>query len=370
MKSLKTWAGTEHTSSLRNERGSVLLIVLVTLVGITALAAAGMVITDTELRASQNQVAGTTAFYLADAGLQQYLGTRDSATATDTFTYSAGSTVVEGVKLLDAPTQNSDNVLYRVRSVSAYTPPEGGSSSRTISRLAMYSDGSIVARAAFASGSGLLKTGNSGVLSGIDKALPGNPNCPNSPTDTVAGVAVPPAGYVQSGGGSGVPEGDPPVDYSPSRLELLRSTGVPWDGIVNGGLLVPDYTIPTDSWPDFGSLPADDWPTIYVEGSTTLGPGESGRGTLIVRNNLDLDGAFEWDGLLLVGGFLTSNGFQTVEGATITGLNELIGESVPSSDLGNGNKEFHYDSCKMKMAMKQAFGGLSEVPGSWSERWQ
>ena len=58
----------------------------------------------------------------------------------------------------------------------------------------------------------------------------------------------------------------------------------------------------------------------------------------------NLDGNFNWDGLVLVGGYLTSNGYQTVEGATITGLNELLGETTPASDLGNGNKEFFYDS--------------------------
>ncbi len=358
-------------SIVRDEQGSVLVIVLVALVGLSALAAAGMVMTETELRASENQEAGTSAFYAADAGMQEYLGTREYATTTDTFTYSGGTAIVQGEKLLDMPTTNGDQFLYRVRSVSSYTPPEGGTASRTLSRLAIYSDGSIVARASFASGTGLLKTGNAGTLSGVDQATAGNPDCPNSPRPDVAGVAVPPGGYVQSGGGGSlVPDGDPPVLEEPSAFDLLQSTGVPWDAIVNEGLLVPDYSIPPDSWPSFGSLPVDEWPTIYVDGNITLGPGDSGRGTLVVRGNLEMDGSFVWDGLVLIGGYLSSNGFQTVQGATITGLNVLLGETVPSSDLGNGNKVFEYDSCKMRMAMKNAFGGLSEVPGSWAERWQ
>ena len=68
--------GDSRQSIVRNERGAALMIVLVALVGLTALAAAGMVLTETELRASQNQEAGTNAFYVADAGLQQYLGTK------------------------------------------------------------------------------------------------------------------------------------------------------------------------------------------------------------------------------------------------------------------------------------------------------
>ena len=351
---------------VRNERGSALMIVLIALVGLTALAAAGMALTETELRASQNQEAGTSAFYAADAGLQQYLGVKVEATSTDTFTYAVGSAVVEGEKMLDLP---NDRVLYRVRSISSYTPPEGGTASRTVSRLALFSSGSVVAKASFASGSGLLKNGGSGIISGVDQALAGDPNCPNSPAPTVAGVAVPPSGYNQSGGAP-VPVGAPDVLEAASGIELLQSTGVPWNKIVNEGLLAPDYTIPPDSWPDFGSMDADEWPVIYVKNNIEVTPDQSGRGTLIVRNNLTMDGAFEWDGLLLVGGYVTSNGYQTVEGATITGLNELLGETTPSSDLGNGNKKFIYHSCKLTMASKAAFGGLAEVPGSWFERWQ
>jgi hypothetical protein len=341
------------------------MIVLVALVGLTALAAAGMVITETEVRASQNQEAGTTAFYAADAGLQQYLGTRYGLT-TDTFSYAAGSSVVEAEKLLEMP---GDRVLYRLRSVSTYTPPQGGTASRTVSRLALFNAGTVTAKASFAAGAGLLKSGGAGEIAGTDFASAGNPNCPNSPAHTVAGVAVPPGGYTQSGG-SLVPQGDPDVADTLSSIQLLEETGIPWDKIVNEGLVAPDYTIPPDTWPQAGSYGTDDWPVIYVDGSVEVTPDQSGHGTIIVRQNLTMNGDFSWNGLVLVGGYLTSNGFQTVEGATITGLNELLGESTPSSDLGNGNKAFRYQSCYLTMASRAAFGGLSEVPGSWFERWQ
>jgi hypothetical protein len=107
---------------------------------------------------------------------------------------------------------------------------------------------------------------------------------------------------------------------------------------------------------------------IYVEDNISLSPSNSGRGTLIVRNNLMLNGSFNWDGAILVGGYITSNGYQTVEGATLAGLNIMLGENPPSTDIGNGTKEFKYHSCKLKQATQAAFGGLSEVPGTWSER--
>jgi hypothetical protein len=106
---------------------------------------------------------------------------------------------------------------------------------------------------------------------------------------------------------------------------------------------------------------------IFVDGNHAVGPSDTGQGTVIVTGNLEMNGDFNWDGIILVGGYITSNGYQTVTGATVTGLNQLLGETVPSSDIGNGNKKFLYDSCKVKLASKAAFGGLALVAGSWRE---
>lgn len=352
-----------HRLDVKNERGAALFIVLVTLVGLTALAAAGMMITDTNIKASQNQEASANAFYTADSGLQEYLGTKTIATTSDSFTYIAGSSVVAGQKLLDLP---NDRTLYRVESTSTYTPPEGGTASRLVSQLALFSTGDLVVKAAFASGSGLQKNGGSGTISGFDAATAGNPDCPSSPTAPVAGVTVPDGGYDQNGG-SDVPEGDPDIEYGGTGLETLQSTGVPWDAIVNGGLLTPDYNLPTDSWPS--SFPSGTWPVIYADGNLSVSGSDDGRGIIVVRGDMTMNGSFQWDGILLVGGKLTSNGNQTIEGTVVTGLNILLGETPDDSDIGNGNKTFQYQSCYVKMARQAAFGGLSEVPGSWAEVW-
>jgi hypothetical protein len=347
-----------------DERGAALIIVLITLIGITALAAAGMMISETDVRASQNIEASANAFYAADAGLQEYMGTNTFGTPTDTFAYTAGSTIVTGEKLLDLP---NDRILYRIESASSYTPPEGGTAERLVSRLALFSTGDMLATAAIASGTGLLKNGAVGTLSGFDTAPSGDPNCPNSPAPDVAGVSVPTGGYTQNGGGQLVPEGNPAVEEVGTGIETLEQTGVPWDAIVNGGLLAPDYTLPADSWP--ASFPSGDWPVIYATGDLTVDANDDGRGILIVRGDLDMNGSFEWDGIMLVGGALTSDGYQVIEGTTVTGLNILLGETVADSDIGNGNKVFQYHSCYVTMARQAAFGGLSEVPGSWTEDW-
>jgi Tfp pilus assembly protein PilX len=348
----------------RDERGAALLIVLVAHVGLTVLAAAGMVLTETDLRVSENAEASTYAFYASDAGLQEFLGTKSDGTATESYSYSGGYTTVSGRQLLDL---GDGRVLYQVRAEATYTPPGGGVANRTVSAVALFSDGSVTVPASFTSATGLLKQGGAGTISGKDWATPGNPKCPNSPKPDIAGVAVPPNGYTQNGGQL-VPDGDPPVADSASAQELLEGTGIDWDGIVNTGLVAPDYSIPPDSWPNFSTMDPDDWPVIFVDGNQTVTPGNSGRGTLIVRGNLTMNGSFQWDGAILVGGYITSNGYQIVEGATVSGLNLLLGETVPTSDLGNGNKVFKYNSCNLFLASKAAFGGLAQVPGTWSER--
>ena len=43
---------------------------------------------------------------------------------------------------------------------------------------------------------------------------------------------------------------------------------------------------------------------------------------------MTISGALQWDGIILVGGTLTSNSNNSVNGAVVTGLNVLIGENL------------------------------------------
>jgi hypothetical protein len=349
------------------DEGVALIIVLVTLVGLTALATAGMIVTGTDLSASENAGAATRAFLTAENGLETYLGSNADGSSAQTYATPDGTVTVTPTKLLDV---EEGRILYRLTSVATFAQPRGGSVSRTVHRVAIFSDGTIEVPASFTAASGFLKNGTAGTISGQDWATSGNPKCPNSPKPPVAGVKVPPGQYTQVGGSTPVPDGDPPVDDGETAIDMLSEIGIDWDAVVNGGLVNADYTIPPDSWPNFASLPADEWPVIFVDGNKSLGPSESGRGMLLVSGNLALNGSFQWDGAILVGGYITSNGYQTVQGATLSGLNVALGETVPSTDIGNGNKVFKYHSCNLKQASQAAFGGLSPLPGTWSETFQ
>lgn len=345
------------------------MIVLVVLVGLTVLGAAGLTMTTVEIRHSENVEASTEAFYAADAGLQQYMGSSVDGSAPDTFTVGSSSVVVTPTLVSNLLGGQS---MYSVRSVATHTAGAGVSTSRAVRALGIYvpaTSGNLTVNAALASGAGLLKNGGSGIISGNDAADAGDLACPDSPGAAVAGIAVPPGGYTQSGGEL-VPEGDPNIDESAEDgHSLLEGTGIDWESVSQGGDAT--YTVPPDSWPDFDAIPEDEWPVVYVDGDLTVSPDETGRGTIIVTGNLEMEGSFEWDGVLLIGGYMSSNGYQTIEGAVVTGLNILLGESVPASDIGNGNKNFLYNSCWLKRASESWDGsvsaGLALVPGSWLE---
>ncbi len=346
-------------AAVRNEGGFALLMALLTLIGLTALAAAGFVLSNTDNRVSQNHVSSLEAFLTADAGLYEYLGTQRDGETAQTYTYGTGTANVSGQKLLEI---GDGRRLYRITALATYDSPEGGTATRTVSAVAMYAEAEVDFPAAIAAVPGLDKQGGSGDIDGNDHA--DEDDCEIAVDDPVAGVLVPPGGYNQDGGSS-VPEGDPPIQEM-DQAALMALLHIDWQGVVNGGLY-PNYTVPADDWPDFGALPPNDWPTIQATGDMTVSSGHSGQGTLVVTDDLTMNGSFNWDGILLVGGVLTSNGYQTIEGAVVTGLNVLLGQTVGESHLANGNKKFRYNSCYVLFAKEAAFGGLIEIPGTWTE---
>jgi hypothetical protein len=62
-----------------------------------------------------------------------------------------------------------------------------------------------------------------------------------------------------------------------------------------------------------------------------------------------------WDGIILIGGKLTSNGNNTTAGATFAGLNYLLGgtpEASSDDSDANGQKTYVYNSCNVEKASK------------------
>lgn len=337
------------------ERGFALLATLLILVGLTGLATAGMMMSHDEYEASWNHDSAVDAFYVAQSGLSRYLAD-SQGTNPDTVVYDfgGGSATVWKESLLDVDGQSR---VYRVVSVGTTDPDRGGQATRRLEAVAINSSFNLKVPAALTAAGGLVKNGSAGVISGTDAC--------GAKAD-VAGVAVPPGGYTQTTSDT-VPTGSPRVDDSQTSQQLLQATGIDWHGIRSGNAIQPTYTLPTDSWPNFDALSSGSWPIIYAdEDNLSVGQSNSGRGTLIVRGNLDMQGDFKWDGIILVGGTMTSDGYQEINGGMVTGLNMLLGQSVAQSDIGNGTKQFHFHSCNVTSA-EQQWASLVLEPGSLRE---
>ena len=356
---------------LRARKGFAFPMAIMMTAILTGTIAAALTLVSSERRTADNQRAQLDAFAYAEAGLEQFLVNRDSLgfvatppAAAESVRVSFARGYADVVLQQIRPAVGTSAPLYVVRSRGASTLGGYGATpaaERTVAQLAVYRTGRMRVLSAWTSITGLTKNGGSGVLSGTD-------NCAAAPP--VAGIAVPSGGYNQSGGTS-VPSGTPPIQGLGSQSQAADSVKIDWAGISNGTAVTPDIVwTGIGSWPSFSN--ASYWPVILVDNDNTSVawdlPGD-GRGTLIVTGNMSMGGSKEWDGVILVGGTLTSNGTNEVRGATISGLNVKLGQTVGTSDVGNGTKTFQYDSCNIASAMAR-FGALQVYQNAWMDNWK
>ncbi|HJU75149.1 MAG TPA: hypothetical protein VJ717_15515 [Gemmatimonadaceae bacterium] len=350
-------------------RGSALVISLVLLTVISAAVAGTFSMIASERQTLGDQEGESEAYDIARSALDRFLA--DPAGTWPAFNpplwagpdsirinFSNGHAWVRVQRL--QLTGNSQVALYSVRSRGVRTTYRSGNTpaaERVVAQYARYNTGTLPALGAWTSLAGLQKTGTSGVITGND-------GCAVLPP--VAGVAVPTTpGYMQNGGAL-VPTGNPNILDMGSQAQANDMVGIDWAGIVNGTALPFDVVSPPAAWPNFAN--PNYWPIIYVDQIAEFTPPSDGRGLLIVRRDMRLNGSLRWDGIVLVGGALTSSGNNTVQGAVVTGLNLILGEAAAVSDLGNGSKTFQYNSCNIANAANR-LRGLTPLRNTTVDNW-
>ena len=347
------------------ERGSAMVMALlaISLLGIGLFAA--LMLLGSERREVSNQRSQVDAITVAESGLEQFIVNRISYgfTASPAAAYESTRVSVTGgyadvVLQQLRPVVGNLPAVYVVRSHGFATDPGLTGTplaERTVAQYAVWLEGTMGTLSAFASLTGISKTGASGTFSGADQC---------AAAASVAGVAVPtPPGYTQNAGAS-LPTGSPAIRNLGPQSTAADSVTIDWSGIVNGTALTPDITIPSGSWPSFSS--ASYWPVIHVNGDYTM-PSGTGRGVLIVTGSLTMGGGRTWNGVILVGDAYNSSGNSTVNGALVSGLNVKLGQSPPVSSL-SGNKTFRYNSCNVVSALTR-FGGLATYQNAWMDNW-
>lgn len=359
------------TRRLRARRGVTLPMTLLIIVVLSALAAGAFTRVGSERRTIDNQEATLDAHAMARTGLDQFLAdplngplTFDPATFvgpdSGTFTMTAGYARVTVQRIRPAVgTTVTGLYIVKSRGVKTASSVSGApAAERTVALIAQWQPGTMNVVSAWTSLTGLQKNGGSGTLSGVD-------NCGGAAA--VAGVGVPNTpGYTQNGGSS-VPNGTPPILNMGTQAAAAAAVGIDWASILNGTSMTPDVTLPSGSWPSSSTF-STSWPVIFVDQAGTFALPGDGRGTLVVKNNLTISGSKSWDGIVLVGGTLISNGNNSVEGAVVTGLNVQLGQVVPVSDVGNGTKTYRYDSCNVANAASR-FAGLQPFRNTSVDNW-
>ena len=354
-------------SAPRKRRGAALPLTLFVIVTLTTLSAGAFTMIGSERRVNDDHKARLDAYVLARRGLAQFIGSRASLGFTSTPPAAVESTTVTFpggyadvvMRQVRPPVDSTVPGLYLIRSRGVKTNAYGGvSAERAVTEYARFQYASLDVKSAWTAMAGLKKNGGSGTLSGADAC---------GARSAVAGVGVPTTpGYTQSGGGS-VPTGSPPILDMGTATQTANAIDIDWNGIVNQYSIQPDIEYPGGSWPTTAEWADPEfWPVIRVNGNFSV-PGD-GKGTLIVTGDLTIDGSTRWRGIILVGGVLTSNGNNTVDGAVISGLNVKLGMSVPESDVGNGTKTYRYNSCDVASAVG-SFVGLAPYRNAGSDNW-
>ena len=328
--------------------------------------AAGFTLVNSERRGVDDQQAQVSAFILAEQGLETFFVKRDSlgfmskppaSVEGPVRIYMKGGYADVQMDLVRPPVGSLAG-LYVVRSRGTQTKgaingtPAGV---RTVAQYAAWEPADIEVMAGWTAITGIRKNGASGSFLGVDA-------CGDSAA--LAGVAVPVIP------GFNRPATADSTEYLGQTVnDAAREVEIDWAGILAGTALTPDYIIPPDAVPSFADTTF--YPTIYMSSTGNVGTSSlnGGRGLLIVKGDLDTgSGAtFNWKGIVLVGGDLTGNGNNNIQGAIISALNAKLGQTVPINVV-NGTKTYQYNSCEVAKAL-MALGALVPLGNTWVDNW-
>lgn len=328
--------------------------------------AAGFSLVISERRGVDDQKAQVSAFVLAEEGLETFFVKRDSLgfktippnarEGPIRIYFKGGYADVE----LDVvrPPSGSLSGLYVVRSKGTQTQGAVGTTPagvRTVAQYATWDIADINVEAGWTAISGIQKNGASGSFLGKDA-------CGDSAS--IAGVAVPVVP------GFNRPATADSTEYLAQTVNAAaKLVKVDWAGILAGTAVTFNYVIPPDLIPSFADTTF--YPSILITSTGSVGTSQlnNGRGLLVVAGNLDTgSGAtFNWKGIVLVGGDLTGNGNNNVQGAIISALNTKLGQTVPINTV-NGTKTYQYSSCEVAKALR-GMGALVPLQNTWVDNW-
>jgi hypothetical protein len=369
---------------LTNRKGFALPMSILVIAVLTAALAAAYSSTNAEYITNAAQRSENRAYNLAETGLEQFMVLRSSAGFCDhcaddpvladsewtRVSLPGGYADVVSVKIKPSPNVLTPAVFY-IRSKGVDTTVKLSSAmsvnaEHTVGIYAKWVTTTMKVSAAWVSLSGLQKNGT-GTIDGRDA-------CHQMPD--VAGAQTINGDFQNNGNASDF-YGNPPVDTMKTFAQLVAQNGIDWNGVINQNSMVPDIIVPDQQFPGPSAFADTNyWPVIRVKTNNYRLP-NAGRGIIIADSNFEVHGSNMWSGILLVGGALTSDGNNTTWGATLSGLNYLLGGTPtisisgnpnldPDDATANGQKTYVYDSCSVARATQRMRKYIA-IPNSWMD---
>lgn len=306
-----------------DERGFVLLLVVLMLFAISVAGAAGYLVVNTEFSMSRYSEEGGEAETVARAGLHRFVA-EQLGVVDDSVSYAIGSGValITTRKIVE---MDSLNHLYYIRSEGTVTDvlrPDTPAR-RVIGAYAYHRKrplkhlGAMVLTAD--AGWSDNTNANGADVDGDDHNS--SSDCAGGGQPSIPGIIARLSTGTVNGGQL---EGNPPGEtWSGGYSQVFDSVALRWDILTD-----PSFPVDFDGVaPDFGLLPSDSFPVVRVSGYFNPGSAWSGRGVLIVDGELDGAAGFVWNGIVLAASV------DDIHESTINGM--LIGGLDGPNPYGN-----------------------------------
>jgi len=360
----------------RPDRRGVALIVALFGIVVLAVMMSGMHFTSTQdFRGTRNALVEQRAFAIAEFGLNSEISNWDRARNAPTV-FPVGSIdsnqvyVASGDTSWVKVTRLSDNTFWVVSDGRANIGDQSLEARRQTSAYVRIAYPSIVPKGAITA-AGDVKLQGSAFVDGDDVPPSGWATCP-SPGATVPAVVVPPTQTVTYGPSN--IGSTPEVVYDAAAADsntYVRYGSENWNSLTsNADVKLPGGVYNSAIGPIGTATTCDrtkiwNWgephrpgavagcyswfPIIYVNGSVHLDGNGYGQGILLVNGNLEINGTFEFFGLVVVRDDVTKgNGTALIHGALFA-ANLTLDTSL---SWVTGNQDVLYSQCAVQSALE------------------
>lgn len=366
--------------ALDARRGAALLMALFAIVVLSTIISAAMFISQQGFRSSRNTLVEQRAFAVAEFGLNSDVSNWDRSrnitmavgdTTKNLVYVAAGDTARVSIKRL------SDTGFWVVSEGRASVGSMGLESARQTGAFVRIAYPSIKAKGAITS-AGNVRVQGSAEVNGYDHPPTGWGHCASLPSDSVAAVVVGPTGTVTSGPSnitstpavvhdSAAADSNTYVRYgSESWVSLTSNADINLPGGLFGSDIEPagtatacDRSYPTYHDYNWGEPLRSGvgyiagctsyYPIIYSASSLKINGNGRGQGILLVNGDLEINGKFEFYGLVIVRDDLVKgNGTAQIMGAVYAAN---LSEVNPLSWL-TGDQDVFYSRCAIESALR------------------